>query len=351
MGVAAWGYGTGATSSAAHPFSLTIQGIDVIDMVPMQTITVTTSIASNATMDFTIEDRGNALVIPAGYADILFTDHTNAEIVFSGLVIGVEVRGLEIGREITVRCVDYGYLLESRNFHPSLAWGGGSTGNVDPIVQRYCAATLPGPITAMAASPSAGSPSGDGRISLPGWILGAGQTEQGGTLRGALENLAGNFYNISLIPDFMGAASDVAIFVDPERRLNVWPLTGNAGAAPKTIVETAPAANEINAENIAVQTDYTQVRSHIWITDSDTAGKDYSLKVAGSVADTNGYEIEASGVSLDYEDWDNPAYSGWVRLGPADDARIRGSFSVIDTHNWRIGQLVTIRAPSVGLGV
>ena len=375
MGLAAWGYGTGATTAAAHPFSLTIQGIDMIDAVPRDSISVSTSLASNATMDFTIEDRDNSIVIPSGYADVLLTEHAVAsalmafeptafeptafevsagtvptdQILFSGLIIGTEITSLGIGRMIGVRCVDYGYLLDSRNFHPPLAWGGGSTGDVDPIVQRYCAAGLPGPITAMAASPSNGSPSGDRRVSLPGWILGAGQTEQGGTLRGALGNLADNFYNISLLPDYMGAASDVAIYVDPERRLNVWPLTGNAGAAPKTIVETAPAANEVNAENVTAQIDYTQVRSHIWITDSGTEGSDYSLKVAGSVADTNGYEIEGSGASLDYDDWDNPSRSGWVRLGPADSARIRGSFSIIGTTNWRIGQLVTITNAGCGL--
>ena len=46
MCVATWGYGTGATTDDAHPFSLPIQGIDVIDWVPLESIKVTVTVTT-----------------------------------------------------------------------------------------------------------------------------------------------------------------------------------------------------------------------------------------------------------------------------------------------------------------
>jgi len=80
MPVLTWGYGTGSTGGTAQPFGLRIQGVDYIGSVPIDSISVSASASSNATLTFSILDTTGTLPIPAGWADVEFVDYTEEEI-------------------------------------------------------------------------------------------------------------------------------------------------------------------------------------------------------------------------------------------------------------------------------
>ena len=381
MGIAAWSYGTGATTSAAHPFSLAIQGIDVIDAVPRETIRLTSSIASNGTLEFAIEDIANTQPIPTAYADVLFTEHAVAkaftafeptafeptafqtslattgvdEIIFSGLVIGVEVSALAMGRMISIRCVDYGLLLDKIGMTADF-----TALEAGPSYPQTAAALAPiGPITSGAQAGGTWLATNDARVMLPqyGFVYGLESLEGDvyaawTPLRGVLEEIAAHNIASQLAPN--PVTGDFFIFVDPEQRLNWWNENvtyGNVhlGSAPRKIVEsTSPAADEMTAADLTITYDHTGLESFVRGADSDAATGGDNSRYLSDTAASGGLQIGTASLTRFMSD-DNESY--WACRGYLDSRSTvaRGTFTVIGTVNFRIGQVATITSAALGL--
>lgn len=114
--IAALALGTGAATSAAHPYSLWVDGRDVIAAVPWQSISVTTSAATGTrgSLRFTIADPLNAIVGSiSNDAEVVFWDHTNDVPVFGGFVIGIrKTSSYATGLRAEIDVTDYGVLLD-----------------------------------------------------------------------------------------------------------------------------------------------------------------------------------------------------------------------------------------------
>ena len=369
MPVATWGYGTGATGTGTHPFSLSIQGPDFISWVPIESIRVDTSTESNATLEFDIVEpsaMGTAPFTPFAFADVSLTDNTNAELVFSGVVVGVEEIALGVGVGRRVRAVDYGYLLDvcpmKRGVMVGVSSGTPAAGDFNTYLYEPILATMgqaaSGPITAARTNItwSTWNPSEDGRVlyraehgiydDVVGYVpddAGTGDAINAGNLRSNLDTITARsrLGRVSSKTLDTYEVSPVVTYVDPERRLNVHPVDWGWGSAPFAIDNNSGTA--VHTLALTVERDYTGLASGVFVSDSNTSsGGDNSAFYVSDTTKTNGYFVCPDATDAPLASAANVPDAGGRYLSSVGYEVYRGQFAVISTSQLRIGTKLTI---------
>jgi hypothetical protein len=114
----AWAPGTGATTSAAHPFNLEINGTDWINSADMAGIRIEMpGPGSNGSMTFTLQDP-TSIINVSEWDEVRFIEHAATRpILFGGFVQSVSYTAWAAnGRTLTIQCVGYGILLDKKVF-------------------------------------------------------------------------------------------------------------------------------------------------------------------------------------------------------------------------------------------
>lgn len=113
---AALALGTGAASSAAHPFNLEINGVDVIASANMDSIRVEMpGPGTNGSFEVDLWDPTATLSI-SEWDEVRFIEHAATRpILFGGFVQSVRYSAWAVtGRTVSLRCVGYGILLDKK---------------------------------------------------------------------------------------------------------------------------------------------------------------------------------------------------------------------------------------------
>lgn len=115
--VAAWALGTGAAGAGAHPFNLEANGVDLIGLVPMDSISIEVpGPGTNGSMTFSIRDPDSTVTL-AEWDEIRFIEWGAARpVLFGGFVQSVRIMPWTraTGRNFQVTCVGYGILLDKK---------------------------------------------------------------------------------------------------------------------------------------------------------------------------------------------------------------------------------------------
>lgn len=101
----------------AHPFSLEINGVDVIGRVRMESIRVEEpGPGTNGSLSFTLEDPTGWRWVAKAWDEVRLIEHAaDRPVLFGGFVQSVRTRPwAAVGRTIEVQCVGYGLLLDRR---------------------------------------------------------------------------------------------------------------------------------------------------------------------------------------------------------------------------------------------
>lgn len=365
--------GCGAWSTAADVFALFINGVDYSDpgkntagaSIPIESLRVSTSLASNASASFDILDAGRLVTVGA-LSDVVIWDNLGSasgatgfqlnafqndtfgdgtapasRILFSGLVVGQSVRQSSTGRVISVRCVDYGYLLDKTASQTITTYRFVTAANV---IQKV---TLPPGI--MGLGYTGAYISGDARIQLnhstddlsyqSDDLPTAGEIDTiTGSARSILEYVAERTTAFSTYEP----ARPLNIYIDPLRRLNAWHETNEV--APVALTDTVGGTNP---ENLELEEDYSGLETGVTIV--DTAAPYVSGVYAGDITEANDRLIAPSSISraVGPGGWQWYYYS--TPYLAQHGAAQRGSFDLTTSDDWHIGQIVTITSAAHGL--
>ena len=368
--------GCSAWSTALDVFALFINGVDHSDphkntagaVIPIESLRVSTSLASNASADFDIIDANRSVTIGAlsdvvvwmkvgtatpGFSDVFedgifdtgafggVTETYGADqILFSGLVVGKSVKQLGTGRVIRVRCIDYGYLLDKT---PSQTVTTYRYVTAATVIQKV---TLPPGI--MGLGFTGAYISGDARIQLNHSTddlsyLSDEQPTGGtdtitGTARSILEYVAERTTAFSTYEP----ARPLNIYVDPLRRLNAWHQTNEV--APVVLTDVVGGTHP---ENLELEEDYSGLETGVTIT--DTVAPFVSGVYAGDTTTSNDRLVAPSGISRAVGPGGWQFYYYTTPYFALHGVAQRGSFDIETADDWHIGQIVTITSAAHGL--
>jgi hypothetical protein len=332
--------GCGALPVTADTFALYVNGVDYSDptkntagaSIEVPTLTVATSIASNATADFTIYDP-NRLVTLGAWSDVLvwWKPAGGERVLFSGLVVAQTIRQVGIGREITVRCTDYGILLDNTFSRSVVAT------DADPSlfsVQTACGLGLPAPIFALGGSYVSGDVRIQGRYDAT-YVIGYQGDAVTDTLSGDLRSVLDAIASRCVTFDPAYTPVPIAYYVDPLRRLNFWTFTSET--APVALTD---AAGGTAPENLELEYDYTAQET------ASQVGGTTTFAMVGNRSGSNGYALGWVSVTI-------TGAESYARIVAANRQRssplLRASFTIETTGDWHIGQIVTITSAAHGL--
>jgi hypothetical protein len=246
-----------AYSTRSHPFSLHLNGVDLIDLnarghgVPLETITVSENGANGAsTMQFTVQDPRLVLTLP-GLAWVRFIDETNHDVLFAGYLIGRRLQrfGGKRGYQAICTAVDYGYLLDT-TILPAIKHKAGASDKtlIQSVVGHSIRNANIHTHHALVVSTNSNMPAMDFTHL---------------TLRAAIEAIA---YN---------AGDDRHYYPDFHGRLHYFqgPTEAGMGAAPFTIVESGSlGAGQRAAEGLELEFDDSQLFNAVLVSGQTGAG-------------------------------------------------------------------------------
>ena len=328
---------TKAWSTKAHPYSLQVNGTDVIRRtgtlgqrvgVPLESIRVTEVGANGAgTLSFLYEDPVRAFALPAR-ASVRFLDHTvtaAGTTVFGGLA---QTRRIvpafgQQGLAYTVDCVDYNRLLDV-TVVPKLKYKAGYSdkallqGVVAHSSRHAFLLTHTSFITQTKASMEA-------------------MDFSGMTLRAAIEAIQA------------AAGTSSQYYVDVNGYLHYYTGATEAamGAAPYTFTDNPSLGTHLVPEDLEVEYDDSQLVNAVYVIGATPAGSGWvkdetAIKAYGLVQAAVKAPHSTTATTM--------ANSGTHYLARHKDPVVRGSFSYTGPEKgFRVGQSVTITNAALGL--
>lgn len=266
--------GTGATSSAAHPYSLEVSGRDLITQVDRRSIRVYRTLegSSVSTMSFRVENTDNTLDFSgmwgralsghgSGYGaawsmqPVLFHDHTTNRTLFRGFVDGLRMGSAYAGGTfIEVRAVGISTMMDRLIIVQDVT-----------IDRTKYAGPLAMVSALLALVPTQGvlfiKPIGAEWDGV--YMVGSQTISAGTTLRTAL---------LSLLEE-LGGTPSVLYADDVDGGVYVYTTGDDRGSAPKNIDYAPSGGGEVAAEELVYDLELGDFRNTIYIDSATAAGK------------------------------------------------------------------------------
>jgi hypothetical protein len=316
--------GSSLTNHAAHPFSLFVDGEDVIvpvgsaqKGVPVDSIKITEG-GSNASgsMEFLFDDPAKAYSLPTA-AEVVLWDHGQNIPLFGGFITGRSLQPAfgQVGRAVEVTCTDYAPLLDARVV-PAF---GRPAGLSDQAILQSLIALFGGELTGL--DDTIASTNG----SMPGISF------IGVTLRQAVEKVASS------------AGTNRVYWVDSLRKVNY--TSASALIAP-FVVDDQPTGGEVAVEDLTLEYEDVIINS-VYVQGANRAGSGF-VRDRDSIRDVK-QEFQAFLAQPASDTTAKRNSYGAAYLGRVKNAVVRGSFHIANSHGWRPGQIVTITNAALGL--
>jgi hypothetical protein len=326
---------TKAFTTASHPFSLTINGVDIIPRpgvgtlgrkygATLESMSVSEVGANGASsMSFLYEDPASLYTLPAG-ARVLFTNNVANEVLFSGYIIRRAVVPIQSqqGYAVSVTCTDYSMLLDLA-FVPALKYAAGHTDQklIQAVVANTIRHTTIYTHTSLCTQTNASMEAVDFSDL---------------TLRSAIEQVQ------------MQAGPDRHYYVDFLGRLHYYSgaTESGMGAAP-FVISDVPTGSQRAPSDLELEYDDSQIVNCVYIIGATPLGTGWvkdetSIKAYGLRQGSLEVHTSKTVVSM--------VNAGSHFLTLHKDPLVRGSFSQQGTDTgWRVGQAVTVTNAALGI--
>lgn len=322
--------GAALTTPAAHPWSLTLDGLDVIKKpgaagngygTPIEGVEVTEAAPGRVSgMVWTIDDPAAELTITAG-AFVVLWDHTNDVPAFAGFLMTPTFRPSGVGRLIDCRAIGIEAILDWAILPaftpPAVTFL--ETAIQAAVAQAAMPASVPGLNVATAASSSQATPIGSNGLGVtPSGAI------SGGTLRAVIQAMIDRRTPAILPPDGVAVLFTIDFYggLRVYRRRNGTPTDVPSDYATLTVTDTA--AGAIAASNLEHTVDMAGTIRGVAVVGGNAAG-------TGVVMDGTGepgpIELLTDAAILTDDDKRNRA---WAVMAPSTSSA-RGSFDLVDT--------------------
>jgi len=281
--------------------------------------------------------------------------------------MGVEVSHFAtLGRQMTIRCVDYGILLDVAPVTSALSVGSSTTGNaLVSIIQAIAGSAPLGGITATSYYP--GWP---GRVAVRIDESVLGQLYSVPIATGTSEVIDAGTMVLTALERYSGIAEDpyaiaprpADVYVTPLKQLAVRPSDKSFGAAPYTLCPPTGglgAPIQMSAEEIARDTDWRTLETGVYVEDSDRVepGVFYHTDPIDSgwyYGTVNGYTVMPSRIGAPLPDESQIAIEAGIYLEKHGEtivgtATVTAEVNAVTPILFVPGELLSVAYPVVGL--